>query len=355
MSPDELPADVRRALDALAAEDAAGVLAEARAAARARARALLEDELVARLLERAGGGAAVERSPRPAGAAPPAEPTPPARAAPPSEAAPPAVDAPPGEAIYLYGVVRAADTPLGELTGLGPVEIVGRDDLAAVVSPVPLSEFGDEHLKENLERMDWLERTARAHEDAIAAVREQATVVPMRLCTVFHSRHAVTDMLDREGEVLRDALERLDGRTEWGVKVLADLGAARAAVEREAGADTAGDAGLSEGRGYLAARRREREAGDALDARLRAAVRDVHETLAAKAEAALRNPVQHRDLSGYEGEMLLNGVYLVDDARTAGFHARIDALAERHARIGLTLERTGPWPPYNFVAPAQEP
>jgi Gas vesicle synthesis protein GvpL/GvpF len=176
----------------------------------------------------------------------------------------------------------------------------------------------------------------------------------MRLCTVFHSRDAVTDMLDREGEVLRDALERLGGRTEWGVKVLADLGAARAAFEREAGEET-GDAGVSEGRGYLAARPREREAGDALDDRLRTAVRDVHETLAAEAEAALRNPVQHRDLSGHEGEMLLNGVYLVDDARALGFLARVDTLAERHARLGLTLERTGPWPPYNFVAPAQEP
>jgi hypothetical protein len=236
--------------------------------------------------------------------------------------------------------------------GLGAVETVQRGDLAAVVSAVPLSEFGDEHLKENLERMDWLERTARAHEEAIAAVRARATVVPMRLCTVFRSPDAVAGMLDREGDALRDALARLEGRTEWGVKVLADLAAARAGLAAE-GADEAGDAGLSEGRGYLAARRREREADDALDARLRTAVREIHESLAAEAEAALRNPVQHRELSGYEGEMLLNGVYLVDDGRTAGFLTRIDALAERHAPLGLTLERTGPWPPYNFVAPPE--
>ena len=113
--------------------------------------------------------------------------------------------------------------------------------------------------------------------------------------------------------------------------------------------------GLSEGRGYLAARRREREAGEVLDGHLRAAVREIHDTLSAAAEAAMRNPVQRPELSGYEGDMLLNGVYLVDDGRVDAFHAGVDELAERHAALGLTLERTGPWPPYNFVVPAEQP
>jgi hypothetical protein len=75
----------------------------------------------------------------------------------------------------------------------------------------------------------------------------------------------------------------------------------------------------------------------------------VHERLAYRAAEALINPVQNPEVSGHEGDMLLNGVYLVADADVAEFRAEVAALADEFAAAGAAVELTGPWPPYNFV------
>jgi hypothetical protein len=47
--------------------------------------------------------------------------------------------------------------------------------------------------------------------------------------------------------------------------------------------------------------------------------------------------------------MVLNGAYLVERANTATFAALARDLDARHRDIGLTLELSGPFAPYNFV------
>jgi Gas vesicle synthesis protein GvpL/GvpF len=339
LSPDDLPEEVGRALDRLADEDATAVLAAARSKARAHAQEVLERALVHRLLARAGAGQAPEQP------HPPSEPRHLADAR--SEP-----DRSEGEALYLYGVVSADESPSTSIAGVspgGPIETVECDGLAAVVSRVPLSEFGDEHLKENLEQMAWLERTARGHEAVIEAVRTQSTMIPMRLCTLFRSRKAIREMLSREAEPLRDGLERLSGRSEWGVKVLADLARLQLSFPSVQAAP-ADRADVSAGRSYLQGRQAERRLAREVDAWVRGVVREVHDTLTAAASMGLRNPVQPRELSGYDDEMVLNGVYLVPDATLDQFRICVDDLNQRYSSVGLRLELTGPWPPYNFVA-----
>ena len=80
----------------------------------------------------------------------------------------------------------------------------------------------------------------------------------------------------------------------------------------------------------------------------------MHETLTAASATGLRNPLHPRELSGYEDEMVLNGVYLVPDAATRRFSTLVDGLDERYAASGLRFELTGPWPPYNFVSPPED-
>ena len=53
--------------------------------------------------------------------------------------------------------------------------------------------------------------------------------------------------------------------------------------------------------------------------------------------------------------MVLNGAYLVPDARAEEFRALVDDLAARHRDHGLRFEVTGPWPAYNFSALAGAP
>ena len=66
--------------------------------------------------------------------------------------------------------------------------------------------------------------------------------------------------------------------------------------------------------------------------------------------ANLLTLAQHRpEMTGRSLPMIFNASYLVADAETEQFHAEFDRLGQDLAGLGIELERTGPWPPYNFV------
>jgi hypothetical protein len=329
-----LPESLATLLEGLAAEDAAGVLADARTVARARASEVLAEALVERMLDQL----APARS----------EPSPRRRRQPP-QPVPGGTAATAETAVYVYCVVDgsgAADIAVSGIAG-DDVDSVAAEGLRALVSTVPLSDFGDEQLKERLNDLEWLEATARAHEAVVEAALAAGPVVPMRLCTIFHDEAGVRAMLAREHRHLKDALERVRGMEELGVKVMADARAAGGDAVRELEAQVAG---LPEGERYLARRRLERAAADEGRASRERCAREVHAELAALARDVRVNPPSSRELAGYDGEMVLNAAYLVPTEDAPAFRRLAGELAERHRDRGLRLEVTGPWPPYNFTA-----
>jgi hypothetical protein len=50
------------------------------------------------------------------------------------------------------------------------------------------------------------------------------------------------------------------------------------------------------------------------------------------------------NLSRHEGEMLLNGAYLVAAAKVERLRELVQQLAERHQELDVRIELTGPWP-----------
>jgi hypothetical protein len=264
------------------------------------------------------------------------------------------VEAPAGDGLWAYCVTRAGEPGRAVLAGVdgGVVERVEARGLAALVSRVPLAEFGAGPLRDNLNDLGWLERVARSHEGVLERVLADSTIVPLRLCTIYESEDSVREMLEREHDSLARALDALTGRQEWGVKLLADgerladearsRSAEAAALEDELSARTGGGA-------YMLRRRLERHLRDAADA-LGAEVADqVHARLQDWATDAVELRPQNPELSGHEGRMLLNGAYLVETDRVEGLRELVAELEERHRALGLRIELSGPWPPYNFV------
>lgn len=262
---------------------------------------------------------------------------------------------------YVYCVVSGERLAgFADLDGVTPgrrVVEIPHLDIAVLASAVPLAEYAEERLRENLNDVGWLEETARAHEGVLELALAETTVIPMRLCTVYASERSVREMLERERPVFVDALSRLEGRTEWGVKVFVErrtLEEAAVAQSEELGALRAEVDALAEGEAYMKRRQLETLATEEADLLADACVDDVHGRLAAGASEALLNPLQRPEVSGHHGEMLLNGVYLVEDEKADGFHAIVSALHDDYAALGFTVELTGPWPPYNFVGSSIE-
>jgi Gas vesicle synthesis protein GvpL/GvpF len=249
---------------------------------------------------------------------------------------------------YVYCVVGGDHGSLpDDLEGVDPhhpVHALEQDGLAAVVSRVPLAEFGEEPLREHLSDMEWLERTARRHEHVQEQVAAGGTPIPMRLCSIYRDESGVRSMLVREGPALREALDNLRGKTEWGVKAFADVDAVEPAPPRAESAS-----GSGEGAAYMQGRLQQRRRREETAARVDEACDSLHAALCAvAADGVLLSP--HRpEMTGRDVPMIFNASYLVVGADADAFRAEFDRLSRELSPLGIELEQTGPWPPYNFV------
>ena len=247
-----------------------------------------------------------------------------------------------GAGRYLYAVCRGLPAgALSQVQGIGgeSVHTVPYEDLVAVVSSVPMASFGEEALRRNLEELGWLEGTVRAHDAVIHAAAELAPTAPLRFGTVCFDDDAVLDRLREWYKPLTAALDRVEGCSEWSVKVLTRP-EAPAAAERS---------GLS-GADYLRLRKTEALQRAAADEEAARTASTIYERLAQRSRASRRLPGQDPRLSGHRGTMVLNAAYLVHDDDRGAFEAQLAELAELSERRGdVTVEGRGPWPPYSFA------
>jgi hypothetical protein len=253
-----------------------------------------------------------------------------------------------GTAVYVYGVLPAgADLPgdVVAVDGSGEVGLLEEGDVAAIVSSVPLAEFGQERLEENLNRLPWLEEKVRAHERVLEAALDAPALVPFRFCTLFSTEGAVRSMLVEQEERLGRGLERLAGRREWGVKAYVDEQALAAAVAAEVGAEPEPEG--ARGQAYFARKRRERALSEAAEDAMQSRAVDVHRRLGSVAVASALVPLRREGAPA--GRMALNGAYLVPSEREGEFAATVAETERDLEPAGFRLELTGPWPPYNFV------
>jgi hypothetical protein len=262
-----------------------------------------------------------------------------------------------GELLWAYCVLAAGESSPPRTVGVGGDAVVERIEeagLSALVSRVQAAGFGAEPLREHLNDLAWLERTARAHELVLDQALALATIVPLRLCTLYEGEDSVRQMLSREHDAFAHALEYLTGREEWGVKLLIDPDL----LSREARARSDDAAALAQdeqvhgggaGASYMLRRRVERQVREEAGRLAAQLAGVVHARLEDATLHAVTRPPQNRDLSRHEGEMILNAAYLVEADAAAELRALASSLEAEHAVFGARLELTGPWPPYNFV------
>ncbi len=234
---------------------------------------------------------------------------------------------------YVYGIVDGSLPP--DIVE-GPARLVTQDGIAAVVRTVAADEFDEERMPERLQDMEWVTRLAVEHSEVLDRLCRQATVVPMRICTVYRSEERLREMLSAEASRLARVLGHLRGRSEWGVKAFSVRPPTPPKPQTASAHDSAGA-----GAAYLLARRRERDQVAEADQLVDQACDELHELLRAAAVEGRANPPQRQES--------LNGVYLVEDQRSEEFGRVVRESSERYAPLGLELTLTGPWPAYNFV------
>ncbi|MET9499856.1 GvpL/GvpF family gas vesicle protein [Streptomyces sp. NPDC006552] len=259
---------------------------------------------------------------------------------------------------YVYAVCDPLDAPLAaELTGVGGAapRRIHHAGLTAVVSEVPADQFSESALRRNLENLDWLAGTARAHQDVIAALTAVTSPLPLRLATVFRDDSGVRAMMEEQQERFRTSLERIADRVEWGVKVFVEEQPAQAAPAPGAGQRervSAQSLGAGSGRDYLRRRRAERDGRDQVWRQAETFAQRLHDRLSECSAETRIHPPQNPELAKTSGRNVLNGAYLVPRSTAEAFVELVDATKD--GQPGLRVELTGPWAAYSFSAPPEE-
>lgn len=246
-----------------------------------------------------------------------------------------------GTVVHAYGLVDpAASVRLPEGIDGAPVSVLAVGRIAALVSELDAEAYGPDAWRAHGEDPRWLEHVASRHHAVLQEVVEQADVLPLRLPGIHADAATLEGVLRGQHDDLAAAFDGIRGHVELGAKVYV-VAAAQ---------DTAAQERPTSGRDYL--RRRSAEATSREEARLRrqAKVLDAHEAMAHSSTHAVANPPQDSALSGRSEPMLLNGAYLVARDHLAGFVDLAERLAETLREAGMSLEITGPWPPYNFAS-----
>ncbi len=250
--------------------------------------------------------------------------------------------------LYLYGVVRKhQDLPTS--TGV-PLRGVAHATVTAVVEPVCAREFSPETLDEKLRSIEWVARLARKHEAVLERVMRYGAVVPARLCTLFSDTQALKRSLAESEGRLRAALERIQGREEWGLKAFWDEGRLRAAAADDPALPVldAAVAVANPGHAFVLRKRREARLAELVSMRLDALVDEVLDAIEHVADEVRLRPLRPESATGREAPMSLNAAALVNVSTRETFQATIADLSARYRDDGLVIKMSGPWPAYSF-------
>lgn len=271
-----------------------------------------------------------------------------------------------GHVSYTYAVARPAQglaDALAAVRGVAdaPVRLLEGPGTAALVSHVAAEGFDEDSLKRQLEDLEWLEQVARAHHLVVEAASAVTTVLPLRLATIYRDDDRVREVLAEGEKTFGTLLGRLDGRVEWGVKLYVvpppaeaargSSAAPEAPETPEAAARAAPD--VSPGRAYLRGRRKERHAREDAWRTAEEAARRVEAEARHLAVDRARHRLQQGDLARGPGQNVLNDAYLVPRALGEDFRTRMSRVAG--GLVGVRLQVTGPWAPYSFATPPEEP
>ncbi len=204
--------------------------------------------------------------------------------------------------------------------------------LWVIVSTVPASEY-QRGLAQRLTDVEWVAECGVAHHDIIARTAQGRAVAPFRLLTLFRSDDRVIAEVTRLRSRIERALDRVDDRREWVVRV--------AAVSRVE-APTRSRAART-GTSYLMARAAQPSRRETATPHARRVARELIAELKEYADQIVQR-------SPGAAHVLYDGALLVSRAREHDLGNAIRQWAPRLAPLGCRVSLTGPWPPYSFVS-----
>lgn len=257
--------------------------------------------------------------------------------------------------VYLYGYIPqgAVAEELRGLRGIAerPVETHPCGPAVAVLSRVPVEEYDAERIEARLADLDWLGQQGLAHERVVAALVDHATVLPMRLFTLFSSDIALRAECDQRADWLRETLDKLEGVRQWDLKISYDSDRMLATIGESSEEVAALDADLAQaapGRRYLLQKQRD----DVARSAVRRSVASLGEEVLARLEpisADVKRVAPPSSVEPGELPVIIAAALLVSRANEGALREGLEEESARLGPRGVRVACSGPWAAYRFV------
>lgn len=250
--------------------------------------------------------------------------------------------------LYVYAIARQPAMPRAEGVGgsmaFGTLT-VGR--LTAVFSEVPREEFDQSAIDRRSGDLEWLGAIGYRHQDVVADLMRQTSIVPLRAFTLFSSGQALESYLKETAATLEKVLSRLDGKQEWTLRVEFDPEKWSQAIGRRAEPMRALEseiAAASAGKAFLLKKKLEEERKRASKGAEQQVVSEIEKRILEKLRCeAVAETREQRGGAFPQINVLINRD---EEAALTELHRE---LADHYDRDGVSVAVTGPWPPYTFA------
>ena len=261
------------------------------------------------------------------------------------------------QCVYVYGIIRAnarvTEANVPPLKGLAdnPVRTIAGDGLAALVSAVATPADGTS-FEEELQDPEQAKRLILDHHRVLQRLLDAQTVLPMRFGALFTDDKKVSEMLHEHRQGLLEALERVEGAREWGVKIFCDCSVLRRHLGEKSSAVLAAQgelAAAAQGRAFFLQRRIARLGDEEVERIIAQGVKENRLRLCEIARADASMKFQPAAVHGRADDMVWNGAYLVSKPDEERFFDLIEELRKVHEPLGFHYETNGPWPPFSFA------
>jgi hypothetical protein len=258
------------------------------------------------------------------------------------------------QGLYFFCLARLSRLPATikgtGLDGQSSIELACYQDLAAVVSAVPLADFCGPEAEARLQDLTWIGPRVIRHQEVVAQVMQHSPVLPARFGTIFVSRENLIAVLRRHHDAIEAFLRRIANQEEWALKGMLDQTGAKANLfSLKVAQEAYRLEDLSPGKRYF----QEQRLRASCDQDLRRWLQDVCGKLWADlkdyAAEVKERRLLSREASGSDLDMAWNWAFMVPQVEVPAFLARVRQANNQYAPHGLTLECTGPWPPYSFT------
>ncbi|MGD0388439.1 MAG: GvpL/GvpF family gas vesicle protein [Tepidisphaeraceae bacterium] len=247
----------------------------------------------------------------------------------------------PGKIYALLGITLES-----RLQAASGWSLVPADGLLAVLAEYDADRFVGETAERNLADPRKVAALALAHAQQVDKLFHQTVVLPVALGSLFSTPTPVEQLLRRNRDAIVQFLRRVAAHQEWAVKAAVDAKSAKGRFIERALASAQIDPRMPAGARYFREQAIRRQAAGQFPAVLQHRCQQLRQPLSVWCADVLERPILPRD----DGrQSVVSWSLLVCDRFQGEISARIAAMESALVDAEITLELSGPWPPWSFV------